>query len=91
MKSSTWRVTEIEKDLGAGMAYGNKTASSIQKQRIQALDPLWRINYADLPHQSGRNGWSSSRPSGLDASMGQPSEELDGSKSDHYGLKRCEP
>eukprot|EP00434_Breviolum_minutum_P012912 symbB.v1.2.011380.t1/scaffold760.1/size164708/1 len=40
LRRGRWRVAEMEKDLGASLAYGKKTAKKLQEARITSLEPL---------------------------------------------------
>ena len=41
LRQGRWRVVEVEKDLGAAIAYGKRSATKIQQQRLDTLQPLF--------------------------------------------------
>ena len=50
LQGGQWRIAEVEKDLGASIAYGKKSAKKLQTARIDALDPLLeKLKRANAP------------------------------------------
>lgn len=55
LQGGQWRISEVEKDLGASIAYGKKSAKKLQTVRMDALDPLFeklkRVNAPEWQKQ----------------------------------------
>lgn len=41
LRQGKWRVAEVEKDLGAAISYGKRSAKKIQQERLDSLQPLF--------------------------------------------------
>ena len=46
-----WRISQVDKDLGAPMAYGKRSATSVASTRVQSLRPLWPMLLRSLAPQ----------------------------------------